>query len=260
MNITNLQALQATYEISTGSGQEINVTNATALNVTGYAYGSGTATVANQKGISVYLQDTPTTSSIGLDISNNYSNTPSGDTWDIRTQKWDGQSIFNDLIIGDDGNGSDKIIKTAQTNHNIKIETSGTGDITLTPGSDTGNSSANDTESTVYADRFRHREAFYDNGNQGSTFNPDINKGNVQQATLTGNITMSSVQNIARGQSITLILVQDGTGGRTITFDNNFVKMAGGIKTLTTTANAIDVLSIFYTGSTYIGSLSNNFI
>ena len=37
------------------------------------------------------------------------------------------------------------------------------------------------------------------------------------------------------------------------------MKFAGGAKTLTPSANAIDVMSIFYTGSTYIASLSTNF-
>ena len=134
--------------------------------------------------------------------------------FDIRTLN-DNKSSFSELLIGGESNGTDKVLKTATSNDNLNIATKGTGDITLKAGEDvTTLNSANDTASTVYADRFRHREAFYDNGNQGATFNPDINNGNVQQATLTNNITINNIQNIARGQSLTLILIQDSTGGR----------------------------------------------
>ena len=37
------------------------------------------------------------------------------------------------------------------------------------------------------------------------------------------------------------------------------MKFAGGTKTLSTTANAIDVMTVFYDGTDYIASLSTNF-
>jgi len=37
------------------------------------------------------------------------------------------------------------------------------------------------------------------------------------------------------------------------------MKFAGGNKTLSTAANAIDVLSIFYDGTDYLASLGTNF-
>jgi hypothetical protein len=54
------------------------------------------------------------------------------------------------------------------------------------------------------------------------------------------------------GQTITIIITQDATGGRTLT---STMKFAGGSKTLSTAANAIDILTVSYIGTTYYASL-----
>ncbi len=59
--------------------------------------------------------------------------------------------------------------------------------------------------------------------------------------------------------SLTLILVQDGTGSRTATFPAS-VKWAGGsAPTLTTTANAVDIISLLYDGTNYYASSALDF-
>jgi hypothetical protein len=58
------------------------------------------------------------------------------------------------------------------------------------------------------------------------------------------------------GQSITLILTQDGTGSRLLT---STMKFAGGSKTLSTAANAVDIITVYYDGTTYWASLSKGF-
>ena len=63
---------------------------------------------------------------------------------------------------------------------------------------------------------------------------------------LTGGLIASAVG------LITLIITQDGVGGRTMT---SSMKFAGGSKTLSTGAGAIDILNISYYGSTYYASL-----
>jgi hypothetical protein len=262
INVTNLSGASIAWEAMCGA-EDITVTNATGLGVNGYAYAvnGGTATVANQKGITITMGNAPTTSSIGLEI-NNWANTSSttGEVYDIKTTNGSGQSLLNELIIGHkSGTGDTKQLKPSNGGNNIEIATTGSGDINLLPGDDTSNNSSNDTTSTVFADRFRHREAFLTLGNKTGTWSPDVNNGNVQEVTLTGNSTINSIQNIQRGQSLTLIITQDSTGGRTLTMGSSF-KFAGGVNTLSTAANAIDVMSIFYTGSTYIASLSTNFI
>lgn len=84
----------------------------------------------------------------------------------------------------------------------------------------------------------------------------DAVNGNVQKMTLTGNTTINGLANAETGQSVTVILVQDGTGSRTL---STTMKMAGGDGTLSTDANAIDILTIFYDGTNYYGSLGKAF-
>ena len=91
-----------------------------------------------------------------------------------------------------------------------------------------------------------------------STIAVDANLAPVHTVTL-GVSTQFAVSNLATGQSITLIITQDGTGGRTASFsegDSTAVKFAGGSKTLSTAANAIDVVTIFNDGTQYIANLA----
>ena len=100
-------------------------------------------------------------------------------------------------------------------------------------------------------------EPVVDNGNSGAaTLTPNAANGTVQKYTLTGNITLSAFATPLAGQSVTLILVQDATGSRTLT---STMKFAGGSKTLSTAANAIDIMTVFYDGTTYYASLSKGF-
>ena len=95
-----------------------------------------------------------------------------------------------------------------------------------------------------------------DLGTTGGTLTPDMDNGNVQKITLNNNLTLNSLSNVASGDSLTLIVIQDGTGGRTL---SSTMKFSGGAKTLSTGANAIDVITIFYDGTNYLASLSTNF-
>lgn len=89
-----------------------------------------------------------------------------------------------------------------------------------------------------------------------ATITPDVANGNVQTVTLTGNVTFSAFANPEAGQSLTLIVKQDATGSRTLTSTMLF---AGGNKTLSTAANAVDIISVFYDGTNYYASLATNF-
>ena len=89
---------------------------------------------------------------------------------------------------------------------------------------------------------------------------PDVANGNVQTVTLTGNTQFSGFANEEPGQSVTLIIKQDSTGNRLLTEDSaGRLKFAGGTGTLSTSGNAVDILTIFYDGTDYFGSLSTNF-
>ena len=88
------------------------------------------------------------------------------------------------------------------------------------------------------------------------TLTPDPADGTVQKATLTGDITINALSNASAGQTVTLILTQPSSGNYTLTSTMLF---AGGDKTLSTASDAVDIMTIFYDGSTYYASLSRGF-
>ena len=89
-----------------------------------------------------------------------------------------------------------------------------------------------------------------------SSISIDPNNGSVQSVTLDTNATFS-MSNFDTGQSVTIIITQDGTGSRSGTFTS--VKFPGGGPTLTTDANAIDVVTILYDGTSYLGNIAQAF-
>ena len=87
-----------------------------------------------------------------------------------------------------------------------------------------------------------------------STITPDAFNGSIQQVTLTGAVTMNAFGGTPQaGQSMVIKFIQDATGGRTL---SSTMKWAGGNKTLSTAANAVDIASVFYDGTTYWASLT----
>ena len=100
-------------------------------------------------------------------------------------------------------------------------------------------------------------EIVYTSGATTGTITPDPNNGSVQKITLTGSITLNSLSNVASGDSLTLIVKQPSSGGPyTLT---STMKFSGANKTLSTGANEIDIITIFYDGTDYLASLSTNF-
>jgi hypothetical protein len=89
-----------------------------------------------------------------------------------------------------------------------------------------------------------------------SSITIDPNESSLQSVTLNTNATFT-MSGFETGQSMTLIIKQDGTGSRTGIFTS--VKFPGGPPTLTTTANAIDVITIVYDGTNYLGNIAQEF-
>ena len=95
-----------------------------------------------------------------------------------------------------------------------------------------------------------------------ATITPDVANGNVQEITLTGNVTFGGFSNPENGQSLTLIIHQDGTGNRTFAegLDSaGRMLFADGFSTLTTAGGSTDIMSIIYAGGIYYASLSTDF-
>ena len=88
---------------------------------------------------------------------------------------------------------------------------------------------------------------------------PDWGNGSIQPFTVRSNFTLqapSTANTMPIGASMTLILTQDATGSRAMAA-NSYYKFAGGIKSLSTTANSIDMLNIVKISSTsYLAALS----
>jgi len=100
----------------------------------------------------------------------------------------------------------------------------------------------------------------YNNGSQsGPSYTINWNNGQKQTITLTGNITSLTLTAPAGVGNFLLRIVQDATGGRTITWPGS-VKWAGGTApTLSTGANAEDIITFYYNGTSYYGVGSLNF-
>ena len=99
-------------------------------------------------------------------------------------------------------------------------------------------------------------ETVYTGGTTTGTITPDCANGTTQKITLTGSITFNAFANPVAGQSLTLIITQSAAGGLTLT---STMKFSGASKTLSTAANAIDIMTVFYDGSTYYASLAKGF-
>ena len=87
----------------------------------------------------------------------------------------------------------------------------------------------------------------------GATVTWDTSLGRVATITLGGNRTFAKPTNLKVGTYI-LRVYQDGTGSRTLTWNAAFKWTAQTAPVLTTTANAMDVITFFSDGNLLYGS------
>jgi hypothetical protein len=86
----------------------------------------------------------------------------------------------------------------------------------------------------------------------GATITPDFAASNNFSVTLGGNRTLANPSNLTAGQSGVIVVTQDGTGGRTLAFGNQWRWPGGTAPTLTTAANAVDVIAYYAESATRI--------
>jgi hypothetical protein len=103
-----------------------------------------------------------------------------------------------------------------------------------------------------------YRETVYAGGNTSTAITPSYVNGNIQTFTANNDFTLNLPTGMSAGQNLVLIIAQDATGTRLMTA-NSSLKFSNANKTLSITASAIDVISIFYDGSRYLCSLSRGF-
>ena len=146
-------------------------------------------------------------------------------------------------FITDNGNGDITFVGstiTSPSNADITLDPAGTGDINL-------NATA----------RFNVGYKEDINALTSSTgITVDASLASVHTVTLAHNTTFT-ISNLPTGGSVTIIITQDGTGSRTGAFAST--KFAGGTPTLSTAANAIDVVTIFNDSTNKIATIAKAF-
>jgi hypothetical protein len=85
-----------------------------------------------------------------------------------------------------------------------------------------------------------------------ATIATDLSLGNQFQVVLGGSRTLGAPTNVVAGQSGVIRVVQDGTGSRTLAYNSVFKFPGGTAPTLTTTANAVDLLAYHVESTTRI--------
>lgn len=88
----------------------------------------------------------------------------------------------------------------------------------------------------------------------GATITPDFSLDNNFTLTLGGNRTLANPTNLNAGQSGVIFISQDGTGSRTLAYGSSWDFPSQTAPTLTTTANAVDVLVYTVRSSTSIAA------
>lgn len=96
--------------------------------------------------------------------------------------------------------------------------------------------------------------------NSGASYAVNLANGNVYNITLTNNCTITFTNPPATGKagSVTLIIAQDGNGSRTITWPASVKWANGSVPTLSTSANAVDIIQFLTIdgGTTWRGFLA----
>jgi hypothetical protein len=85
----------------------------------------------------------------------------------------------------------------------------------------------------------------------GASIAWDVDSGVFATVTLGGNRTLANPTNLGSSGTLILKVVQDGTGSRTLAFGANYLWPGGSAPTLSTDADAVDVL-FFVTDGTYL--------
>jgi hypothetical protein len=96
----------------------------------------------------------------------------------------------------------------------------------------------------------------YAAGNTSTAKTLDWNNGTKQSVTATGNVTFT-LSNPVAGISYRIEITQDGTGSRTYTWPAA-VKWPGGTAPTGSGAAKIDMILLFWDGTSYIGTSSLN--
>ena len=117
---------------------------------------------------------------------------------------------------------------------NVKHETSGINTLVFDNGGSSGGNGRVTTKGTI---------GEISAVSYASTITLDFRTANNFSTTLTGNVTFANPSNISAGQSGVIFITQDGTGSRTAAFGSYWDFSEGTAPTLSTGANAVDMIA-----------------
>lgn len=132
------------------------------------------------------------------------------------------------------------------TNSNVSANTTAIGTKADQSSLDTTNSNVSANTTAIGT---KYQELFGDSGNKSGASSIDFSGGNMQEITLTGNVTSLSLSTLNSGGAYIIVLKQDATGGRTVTWPAGFKWPDGTAPTLSTAPNAIDIVSFLFDGT-----------
>jgi hypothetical protein len=110
---------------------------------------------------------------------------------------------------------------------------------------------------SVYLEAGSLETAIYANGNSGTSKAIAWDNGNNQSVTITGAVTFTFTAPTNPGK-FTIICKQDGSG-HVYAFPSSVLWPGGTVPTLSSTANAIDIVSFLYDGTSYYGVANTAF-
>ena len=91
----------------------------------------------------------------------------------------------------------------------------------------------------------------------GASITWDFNSGANAKVTLGGARTLA-ISNIETGDTGIILVKQDGVGGRTLSLPGGSIIVGGGSYTASSSANATDVLGVYYDGTNYFWTIGYN--
>ena len=140
------------------------------------------------------------------------------------------------------------------TNDSGYITNNGNGDLTISGSTIASSGSTIDLDDTVRFNKNYTEDITALTSSTGITV--DAALSTVHTVTLAHSTTFT-ISNLPTGGTVTIIITQDSVGSRTGAFAST--KFAGGTPTLSTDANAIDVVSIFNDGTSKIANIAKAF-
>lgn len=92
--------------------------------------------------------------------------------------------------------------------------------------------------------KYKQAQATVQTFTSAVTITPDFNLGQMATLTLATNATLANPTNLKIGSTIQIMVKQDATGSRTLAYGTNYKFASGIAPALSTTANAVDILTL----------------